>query len=134
MLTNSKAVDHPPLSISESGLYSGSWLSSTAAADLYPTSTLRSGKVVSSSLFRGGVSASGISALRLVDGVGRGIGYVGVGPDCHGTCPQVHTLENVVAGSSNVGRPPRRILRWEYSKIVPQKVNRSFMERQNQLS
>ncbi|GJQ98760.1 hypothetical protein Tco_0521745 [Tanacetum coccineum] len=37
--------------------------------------------VVSSNLFRGGVSASGISALRLVNGAGRGIGNNGGVPD-----------------------------------------------------
>ncbi|GJT36734.1 retrovirus-related pol polyprotein from transposon TNT 1-94 [Tanacetum coccineum] len=51
-----------------------------AAAELSPTSHLGLG-VVSSSLFRGGVSASGISALRLVDGVGSGIGNNGRVPD-----------------------------------------------------
>ncbi|GJU77221.1 hypothetical protein Tco_1274291 [Tanacetum coccineum] len=43
-----------------------------AAAELSPTSTLGVG-AVSSSLFRGFVSASGMSALRLVDGAGSGI-------------------------------------------------------------
>ncbi|GKG63363.1 hypothetical protein Tco_0640858, partial [Tanacetum coccineum] len=37
--------------------------------------------VVSSSLFRGGVLASGISALRLVDCAGSGIGNNGGVPD-----------------------------------------------------
>ncbi|GJS44100.1 hypothetical protein Tco_0569143 [Tanacetum coccineum] len=51
-----------------------------AAAELSPTSHPGLGEV-NSSLFRGEVSASGISALRLVDGVGSGIGNNGGVPD-----------------------------------------------------
>nr|GFC58769.1 hypothetical protein [Tanacetum cinerariifolium] len=72
----------PPLSISKPGLKVSTKLQSTlqaivgpsclaaAATELSLTSHLGLG-VVSSSLFRGGVSASGISSLRLVDGTGR---------------------------------------------------------------
>ncbi|GKF80659.1 hypothetical protein Tco_0239261 [Tanacetum coccineum] len=76
LLTNSKAVIIL-LSVSRS-LVSivGTGCLAAAAAELSPISHPGLG-VVSSSLFRGDVSASGISALRLVDGAGRGIGLRG---------------------------------------------------------
>ncbi|GKD55487.1 hypothetical protein Tco_1288874 [Tanacetum coccineum] len=109
----------------------------TAAAELFPTSQLGLG-VVSSSLFRGGVSALGISALRLVDGASRGIVALGASSSA-GTNPrrdkknggsggvhdpiapwdQVHTLENMVPAPTTVGQPPHKDPQMEYSKIMP---------------
>ncbi|GJX49638.1 hypothetical protein Tco_0276483 [Tanacetum coccineum] len=77
------AVHHPPhISISESGpSYSGFLaVSKHSKQNISPTSHPGLG-VVSSSLFRGGVLASGISALWLVDGAGSGIGNNGGVPD-----------------------------------------------------
>ncbi|GKF81707.1 hypothetical protein Tco_0240309, partial [Tanacetum coccineum] len=52
--------------------HSGSWLSRSSSSRTLSNLTPIGLGVVSSSLFRGGVSASGISALRLVDGAGIG--------------------------------------------------------------
>nr|GEY30818.1 zinc finger, CCHC-type [Tanacetum cinerariifolium] len=103
-----------------------------AAAELSPTSYPGLG-AVSSSLFRGGVSALGISAMRLVDGTGRvyggqicgdkkGGGSEGVGAEATSgiSMGQVHTLENVVPAPATVEQPPRRDPQMEYSKVVPQ--------------
>ncbi|GJR59033.1 hypothetical protein Tco_1501195 [Tanacetum coccineum] len=79
--------------------------------------------VVSSSLFRGGVSASGISALRLVDGAGRGIEVVIVGKLVRmgGNGGSYHgELSNLVPARTTVGQPQRKDPQMEYSKIVPQ--------------
>ncbi|GJU08217.1 hypothetical protein Tco_0273638 [Tanacetum coccineum] len=94
-----------------------------AAANLH-TFTPRGWGVVSSNLFRGGVSASGISALRLVDGAGRGIGCSGSGMyhwymillAPHGI--RYHTLENVVPAPNQLSGAPVRDPQMDI-KIVP---------------
>nr|GFA15257.1 hypothetical protein [Tanacetum cinerariifolium] len=95
-----------------------------AAAEL--SSTLHPGLgAVSSSLFGGGVSALGISALRLVDGTGRVCGGQIRGGKKDGGSggvaqwDQVHTLENVVPAPVTIEQPPRKEPHMEYSKIVP---------------
>ncbi|GKA59608.1 hypothetical protein Tco_0758921 [Tanacetum coccineum] len=107
--------------------HSGSWLL-RSSTDSSPTSHPGLG-VVSSSLFRGGVSASRISALRLVDGAGSGIGNNGgdaQAPECilvhdpPASWDQVYTLENVVPAPTSVRQPPSKDPQMEYSKIVPQ--------------
>nr|GFC37251.1 hypothetical protein [Tanacetum cinerariifolium] len=79
--------------------------------------------VASSGLFRGVVSASGIPALRLVDGVDRGVGYgvikiLMVG-EMQVPRPQL-ALSSKDAQTQEQTLPPRKDPHMEYSKIVPQ--------------
>ncbi|GJU20468.1 hypothetical protein Tco_1153810 [Tanacetum coccineum] len=90
-----KAVNHPPISISVSGLYRWVWLSRSSTQILSPNLTPRSG------------SYAQAPELYMVH---------------RSPAPwdQVYTLENVVPAPTTVGQPPRKDPQMEYSKIVPQ--------------